>query len=164
MKEVFLLICLFASVSVYAQTDVFVLEKKGENVKTFAAGTEIALETVYQQWFEGTIEAIRHDSVFINGIAFHYKEIAAIRLNRNKLNYRTDGTLLMAAGGGVLVLGAVNGLYRGDPAKSWYAPASYITAGGLLLLGYLILRSANKTYTLGGKYTLEYLALSANKN
>jgi hypothetical protein len=164
MKKGILLFCLFASVSVYAQTDVFILEKKGENIKTFAAGTEISLKTVYQQWFEGTIELIRHDSVFINGIPFHYKEIAAIRLNRKKLNYRTDGTLLMAAGAGVLLLGTVNGLYRGDPVKSWYTPVSYITAGGLLLLGYLILKSANKTYTLGGKYTLQYLALGANKN
>jgi hypothetical protein len=164
MKKTILLFCLFASLHGYAQTDVFILEKNGANVKTFAAGTDITMETIYKQWFQGTIELIRHDSIFINGIAFHYKEIAAIRMDRTKINYQTDGTLLMAAGVGVLLLGAVNGLYRGDQVKNWYAPASFITAGGLLLLGYLCRRSANKTYLLGKKYTLQYLALSANKN
>ena len=164
MRNCLTLICLFTSFYGQAQTDVFVLEKNGASLKTFAAGTEIALETVYKQWFEGSIELIRHDSVFIDGLVFHYKEIAAIRIKRNKINYITDGTLLMAAGVGVLLLGAINGLYRGDPLKSWYTPASYLTAGGLLALGYLIRSSATKTYTLGKKYTLQYLALSADKN
>ena len=163
MNKLLLLFFLFLSVHGYAQTDVLILEKKGANVKTFAAGTDITLETIYNQWFSGTIEALRNDTVFLNGIGFHYKEIAAIRAERTKLNYRTDGSLLVAAGGGVLLLGAVNGLYRKDQAKDWYTTTSFITAGSLLILGILILKSQYKTYTLGKKYTVEYLALSAGK-
>jgi hypothetical protein len=164
MKKLLPLFCLCASLSGFAQTDVIVLEKKGENVKTFAAGMDITMETIYQQWFQGTIALIKHDSIFINGSVFHYKEIAAIRTDRKHLNYQADGTLLMAAGGGVLLLGAVNGLIRHDNINAWYTTTSYITSGALLLLGYLCLRSTYKTYMLGKKFTLQYLALSANKN
>jgi hypothetical protein len=142
---------------------VLVLEKNGENVKTFAASMDITMETIYNQWFSGTIEAIRHDSLYINGAAFHYKEIAVIRRERTKLNYQTDGSLLMIAGGGVLLLGAVNGLYRSDPARKWFTPTSFITAGGLLLLGFFIRKSQFQKYRLGKKYSLQYLALGADK-
>ena len=165
MKKLICYILLFSSLKGLAQQgDVVVLEKRGANLKTYSAGTDIDMQTIYHQWFEGTIEAIRHDSIFINGVAFHYKEIAEIRMERKKLNYRTDGTILIAAGVGVLVLGGVNGLYRGDPAKSWYTPASFITSGGLIGLGLLLRGSNYKKYEMGEKYTLQYLALSAPKN
>src|SRR6202000_2558906 len=124
MKHLLPFFCILIVGTTQAQSDVIVLEKKGANIKTFATGMDITMQTVYNQWFTGNIEAIRHDSIFLNGLAFHYKEIAGIRIERNKLNYETDGVLLMAAGGGVLLLGAVNGLYRHDKAKSWYTTGS----------------------------------------
>jgi len=124
----------------------------------------LSVHTVYDQWLDGTITSIRHDSIFLNGNPFHYKEITGIRIERTKLNYTTDGALLMIAGGGVLVLGAVNGLYRGDAAKDWYKPASYITAAALIALGYLLIKSKYKKYVFGKKYTLQYLELNPNKN
>ncbi len=163
MKKLLLFFTMSTALYSQAQTDVLVLEKRGENVKTFATGMDMTMETIYNQWFNGTIEAIRNDSIFINGIAFHYKEIAVIRRERTKLNYQTDGSLLIIAGGGVLLLGAVNGLRRSDPAKSWYTPGSFITAGSLLLLGIFIRLSQFQKYHLGRKYTLQYLALGANK-
>ena len=159
----FTLFCLCSFLYSFAQTDVIVLEKKGENVKTYAAGMQINFATIYNQWFEGTIEAIHHDTIFINGLAFNYKEIAIIRKDRSKLNYRTDGALLMIAGGGVLLLGAVNGLIRGDQVKDWYSSVSFITAGSFLLLGIFLTKSAYKDYRMGKKYTLQYLALGADK-
>ena len=91
-------------------------------------------------------------------------EIKTIRFERTKLNYKADGLILMIAGGGVLMLGAVNGLYRGDPASQWYTPVSYITAGALLGLGFLLLHSQYKKYHLGKKYMLQYLSVTSNKN
>lgn len=163
MKKLFLLFSLFTASYCYAQNDVIMLEKNGERVKTFAAGTDITMETIYQQWFQGTIELLRNDSIFINGAVFSYKEIAAIRLDRKHLNYQADGVLLTAAGGGVLLLGAINGLIRHDQVSAWYSTTSYITSGALLLLGFLCLHSATKTYMIGKKFTLQYLALSVNK-
>jgi len=144
--------------------DVFELLKNGAHVKTFSTGMYISIQTIYDQWLEGNITAIRHDSIFLSGNPFHYKEITGIRIERTKLNYTTDGVLLMIAGGGVLVLGAVNGLYRGDAPKDWYKPASYITAAALLILGYVLIKSKYKKYIFGKKYTLSYLELNPNKN
>lgn len=163
MKHLLVVIFLIASVSSKAQTDVIILEKNGENVKTYAAGVDITMQTIYNQWFSGTIELIRNDSIFLNGMPFHYKEIAGIRRERTSINYQTDGSLLMVAGGGVLLLGAVNGLYRHDKASKWYAPASFITAGSFLILGFLIRKSQFKTYHIGKKYSVQYLALSTGK-
>jgi hypothetical protein len=163
MKTLLFVLLFLQALSLHAQTDVLVLEKKGANLRTYATGTEISLQTIYHQWFDGTIEAIRHDSIFFNGLAFHYREIAQIRLERKKLNYRGDGTLLLVAGGGVLVLGAVNGLIRQDQPRIWYSTASFITAGGLMGLGFLLRGSLYKKYTLGRKYSLRYLELGASK-
>jgi len=146
-----------------AQTNLLVLEKNGENVKTYSAGMGITIETIYHQWFDGIITGIRNDSIFVNGFPFHYKEIEAIRRDRKKLNYEADGVLLMVAGGGVIILGAVNGLYRGDKAGTWYSTISYITAAAMILGGYLLMKSRYKYYPIGKKYTLNYLALDFNK-
>jgi hypothetical protein len=148
----------------FSQSDLMMLNKNGAHEMTFATGMRINFETIYDQWFDGTITAIRHDSVFVNDVPFHYKEIKTIRRERTKLNYETDGTILMIAGGGVLLLGAVNGLYRGDPANEWYTTTSYIVAGTLLVGGYLLTRAHYKKYNLGKKYTLEYLELNPNKS
>jgi len=143
--------------------DIFILQKNGANVKTYETGMNFIMETIYQQWFEGTITAIRHDSIFVNGIPFHYKEIQTVRTERTKLNYKSDGLILMLAGAGVLALGAINGAYRGDKTKNWYKPTSFITAGALLVVGFILLRSQFKKYPLGKKFTLQYLELNPNK-
>ena len=59
----------------------------------------------------------------------------------------------------MLALGAINGLYRGDPPRDWYEPASFITAGALTGLGILMRRSANNKTVIGKKYTLKILPL-----
>jgi hypothetical protein len=147
-----------------AQTDILELKKNGKNVQTFSPGMYFVMETVYDQWLEGFITAIRNDSVFVNNFPFHYKEIRTIRIERTKLNYKADGITLMVVGGGVLFLGAFNGIYRGDPVDQWYAPASFITAGVLLVGGYFLMKAQFRKYNLGKKYTLEYLNIHVNKN
>ena len=162
MKKICLLLCLIPFFCL-AQTDVLELKKNGHNLRTYAPGMYLVMETVYDQWLEGPITAIRNDSVFVNGQPFHIKEIKTIRYERTKLNYQADGLILMIAGGGVLLLGAVNGMYRGDPASEWYTPASYITAGALLGLGFFLIKSQYKKYHLGKKYKLEYVPVVSNK-
>ncbi|MBS1946438.1 MAG: hypothetical protein JST47_01615 [Bacteroidetes bacterium] len=163
MKTILSFFLLLTAMNTRAQASLLVLEKKGDNIKTYSEGMEISIRTIYHQWFEGTITAMRNDSVYINGFPFHYKEIEALKKTRNALNYETDGLLLMIAGGGVLLLGAVNGLYRHDNAGTWYTPTSYITAGALLSGGYLLTRGRYRYYTLGKKYKLQFLAFDPNK-
>jgi len=163
MRNLIFVFFMVLGFSLEAQTNVVILEKNGANVKTYATGMEITFETIYHQWLDGVITAIRHDSLFINDYPFHYREIATIKTERRGLNYSEDGVLLMIAGGGVLILNAVNGAYRGDKAKSWYTSGSIITAAALLIGGFLLTKSRFKKYHLGKKYYLEYLALDLDK-
>ena len=72
-----------------AQTDLLILEKGGSEVKTYTTGLELNMQTIYDQWIEGTITDMRHDSVFLNGMPFHYKEIMAVRIGHvNFWQYR----------------------------------------------------------------------------
>jgi hypothetical protein len=151
------------SQSLVKSDDIFVLKRHGANLRTYTTGLSFTMETIYDQWFDGTITAIRNDSVFLNGLPFDIKEISAIRRERTKLNYAVDGTILMAAGGGLLLLGAVNGILRGDDFSQWYTPANLIVSGALLVSGFLLRSAHFKKYILGKKYTLEYLELNPNK-
>ncbi|HVM87369.1 MAG TPA: hypothetical protein VMT76_04220 [Puia sp.] len=163
MKAILSFLFVLTLMHAHAQTSLLILSKGDNNIKTYSEGMDISVRTIYHQWFDGTITALRNDSIFINGFPFHYKEIEAIKKTRGSLNYETDGALLMVAGGGVLLLGAVNGLYRHDNANTWYTPTSYITAGALLLGGYWLMKSRYKYYILGKKYKLQFLAFDPNK-
>ncbi len=142
-----------------AQSDVLVLQKNGQNIISYEPGRPIMLQTIYDQWFDGYVTALRNDSLFINNIPFHYKEIKALRREREKLNYVQDGTLLMIAGGGVVALNVINGLYRKDKAGQWFSTGGWIAAGALLAGGFLLRKANRKIYPIGKKYQLHYLDL-----
>jgi len=142
-----------------AQSDVLVLQKNGQNIISYVPGKPIMLQTIYDQWFDGYVTALRDDSVFINNIPFHYKEIKTLRRDRTKLNYAVDGSLLMVAGGGIVALNVINGLYRKDNIGQWFSTGGYIAAGALLAGGFLLRRAARKTYPIGKRYQLHYLDL-----
>ena len=147
----------------FSQSDVLILQKNGRNIKTYAPGQPIIFETVYEQWFDGTLTDLRNDSVFVNGIPFHYNEIKTMRVERTKLNYAQDGSLLIIAGAGVLVLNTVNGLYTNSKAKNWFSTTGWITAGALILGGILLRKARVRTFPLGKKFGLHYLDLHSYK-
>jgi hypothetical protein len=144
-----------------AQTDVLILQKNGRNIKTYAPGMPIMFHTIYDQWFEGTLTDLKNDSVYVNNIPFHVKEIDELRKNFSKLHLQAGGTILIIAGVGVLALNVINGLYTDEPAGTWVKASGWITAGVLIITG-IILRSAKyNNYPIGKKYTLHYLNLRA---
>jgi hypothetical protein len=147
----------------FSQTDILLLQKNGKNIKTYAPGEPIIFETIYQQWFNGTLTDLRNDSVFVNGIPFHYHEIKTMRIERTKLNYAQDGSLLIIAGVGVLVLNTVNGLYRHDKPKNWFSTTGWITSGALILGGILLRKARIRTFPLGKKFGLHYLEIRSYK-
>jgi hypothetical protein len=100
MKKIVLAVLFFIPLIACCQSDVLLLQKNGRNIKTYAPGEPIIFETIYQQWFSGTLTALRNDSVFINYIPFHYHEIKTMRVERTRLNYAGDGSLLIIAGVG----------------------------------------------------------------
>jgi hypothetical protein len=140
----------------HAQRDILILQKRGMHVRAYTIGDELTFRTIYDQWFTGVIDDMRHDTVYINGQAFSYKEIDAIqRLRKGS----TLGKTMMIAGGGFFAIGAVNGLLRKDAAKDWYTTSGYIIGGSLLAGGLLLTEMKSKYYHLGGKYKLLYLQI-----
>ena len=164
MNKVVILLFCFIPFITKAQTDILVLKKRGAHVRTYTVGDELNMQTVYDQWFIGTITQMRNDSVFLNGMPFHYKEIRAIR----RTHYNFGNTVLpygmMAAAGGILVLNAVNGAYRHDKAKDWYTRSGIITGASLLVGGFLLTRTTRSTYHLGHRFKLDYLQLTFRKS
>ena len=166
----------------FGQNNVLLLRKKNKTIQNYYAGKFIAIETVNKSFADGLITKITNDSIYIRhfdiessmttygGVYFdtafryttaiHVNEIGVIVVSRKNSNRKRNGIILMAAGGGVMVLGAVNGLYRGEPPKDWYKPSGYITAGALLALGYWMSRTATKKYAIGKKFRLKILPLS----
>jgi len=160
MHKVFILLFCLIPFFTKAQTDVLVLKKRGYHVRSYTVGDQLTMETVYRQWLSGTITQLRHDTVFLNGEGFHFKEIRSIR----RTHYNFSNTVLpygmMAAAGGFVVLNAVNGAYRHDKAKDWYKKSGIITAASLLVVGFILSRTTRTVYHLGHRFKLDYLELT----
>ena len=183
MKSTLALLSLLLVISTASgQNNILLLQKKQKTIRQFYVGRFISLETVNKSYAEGLITKLTNDSLYIRyfeiartateygGVYFdtafryttavHIKDIGAIVIEKKNSNRKRNGSILMVAGGGVMVLGAVNGLYRGDPPKDWYKPSGYITAAALIATGYFVGKSAVKTYSIGKKYQLKLLELS----
>ncbi len=119
----------------------------------------IMLHTVYDQWFEGTLTDLKNDSVYVNNIPFHVKEIDELRNNFSKLHLQSAGTILIVAGVGVLALNVINGLYTNESAGEWIKASGWITAGALIITGIILRNAKYNNYPIGKKYTLHYLNL-----
>ena len=177
-----LLFLLFVISTASGQNNILLLQKKQKTIRQFYAGRFISLETVNQSAAEGLVTRVTSDSIYIRyfeitqsftdygGVYFdtsfryttaiHVRDVGAIVIEKKNSNRKRNGSILMVAGAGVMVLGAVNGLYRGDPPKDWYKPSGYITAAALIATGYFLSKSAVKRYRIGKKYQLRILALS----
>jgi hypothetical protein len=181
-KAALLLLFLLPNLFAYSQNDVLLLQRRGKNHKTYFTGRYIYIQTKQGNYADGIITAIMKDSIYIRhfdiqrsftdfgGIYFdtafryttaiHYKDIGAIISNKDQSGRKNRGTLLMIAGGGVMALGAINGLYRGDAPRDWYKPSGYIVAGTLTGLGALLKYGGNPKTPIGRKYSLKILPLA----
>ncbi|HTR31465.1 MAG TPA: hypothetical protein VMH27_19465 [Puia sp.] len=158
-KILILLICAIP-MAVEAQRDVLVITRRGMHEKAFTVGDPMTFETIYGQWFSGTIEDLHHDTVYISGQAFNYNEIGAIRRSDNKGELNGLGIKMMVAGAGLAVISAVNGALRQDHPNQWFTTSGYIISGALLAGGFILAELRPKTYKLGGRFKLTYLQIS----
>lgn len=181
-KAGLLFLLLLSTLFAFSQNDVLLLQKRGKTKQTFFSGRYIRIETRQGNYADGLITAIMKDSIYIRhfdiqktytdygGIYFdtafryttaiHVKDIGAIISARDRSRRKSNGSILLIAGGGVMALGAINGLYRGDPPRDWYKPSSYIVAGALTSLGLLAKYSGKPKTTIGKKYSLKILPLN----
>ncbi len=120
MHKLFVLFFCLISFCSQAQNDVLVLQKRGMHERAYTIGDPMVFKTIYGQWFNGTIEDLHHDTIYISGQAFHYNEIAVIQRMATKLNWAQVGTLMMIVGGGFVAISAINGALRQDQPKEWF--------------------------------------------
>jgi hypothetical protein len=153
-----LVICLIPFFS-DAQHDVLVLQRRGMHEQAYTIGDPMSFETIYGQWFNGTIEDLHHDTVYIAGQAFNYHEIAAIR-RAGKATWHQAGTYMMIVGGGFAAISAINGGLRQDHPNAWFTTSGYIIAGVLLVGGFIVGEFTPKDYQLGGRFKLTYLQIT----
>jgi hypothetical protein len=181
MKSLLLLLFLLLNTFAYTQTHVLLLQKHGKTQKSFFAGHFISIQTKQGSYANGIITKIEHDTLYIRhfdieqsvsaygGVYFdtafryttaiNYKDIGALISPRDRSGRRKAGTTLLIAGGGVMALGIINGLYRGDKPRDWYKPSSYIVAGALTGLGAWFKYGNNPKTRIGKKYSLKILLL-----
>ena len=146
-----------------AQNDVLVLQRRGMHERAFTVGDPMTFKSVYGQWFSGTIEDLRHDTVFIAGQAFHYNEIAVIQRTKGTINYATLGDLMMIAGAGFTAISVANGWLRQDHPNEFFTTGGYVIGGALLVGGFLLAEFTSKYYKLGGRFKLVYLQITKDK-
>ncbi|HET6256385.1 MAG TPA: hypothetical protein VFE32_20085 [Puia sp.] len=157
-RIVILLICLIPFFC-QAQRDVLVLERRGMHEKAYTVGDPLVFETIYGQWFNGTIEDLHHDTVYIAGQAFNYNEIAVIR-RTSVAAWSQAGKYMMIVGGGFVAISAINGALRQDHPNEWFTTSGYIIGGVLLVGGFIATEFTPKYYKLGGRFKLTYLQLT----
>jgi len=153
---VIILLLYLIPVASQAQHDVLVLQKRGMHVRAYTIGDPFTFKTVYDQWFTGVIDDLRRDTIYINGQAFSYKEIAAIKRDKPGRGW---APALIGVGVGYLAIGAFNGAYRKDAAKDWYTKTDIIVSSALVATGVILLATKTKYYQMGGKYRLLYLQI-----
>ena len=182
IRFLFFSILVLSTLSASAQNNILLLRKNNRTVKTLFEGKYIAFETKQKNFASGIITKIGKDTIYIRhfeimrsateygGVYFdtsfryttaiHIKDIGAVHPFRNLRGYANSGFLLMIAGGGVMVLGAVNGLYRKESIGDWYKPSGFISAGVLAGTGYLLRRASKKKFVIGRKYQLKILSIN----
>lgn len=161
--------------------NVLLLQKHGKTQQSFFAGHFISIQTKGGSYANGIITKIDHDSIYIRhfdieesvtaygGVYFdtafryttsiHYKDIGALVSTQDLSGRKRSGTMLLIAGGGVMALGAINGLYRHDKPKDWYKPSSYIVAGALAAAGAWFKYKGRPKTRIGKKYSFKILQL-----
>ena len=180
-KSILLFLFLLANTFAIAQNNALLLQKKGKTQQSFFPGHYISIKTKQGNFADGLITRIHQDTVYIRhfdiqqevtpygGVYFdtafryttaiHLNDIGALVLHKSRSRNRTNGNILLIAGGGVLALGAINGLYRKEPPREWYKPSGYISAGILTGLGILLKHPGRNLLRVGKKYTFKILPL-----
>ena len=179
-----LFLCGYAAAS--AQLNgVLVLKRNSKTIQRYYEGKQFTFINSDDQPETGTIPRVVRDTVYllfyeqghsvnawgIQGIdtlnaiplAYSLKDIKTVIRYRTKLNYAADGAVLMIAGGGVLVLGVVNGIHFQQPAKDWLSSGNIWAALGLTGFGYWLTRQSERHYHLGKTYHLEYYGFTTPK-
>jgi hypothetical protein len=181
MRFLFILsAAVFFASSCTAQNDLLILKKNNRTVESFYPASEMDFSTS-TRYYEAYVTSIEKDSVFLvqydvrrvytnlgvfvldtvaqYHFGVNYHDIISFGKKRKNFDWNSSGAALF--GGGVLLTAA--GLVTwivAKPNTRYYArPQLVIGAAAIAAVGYLLMKSGNKTMVLGKKYTLHYIKM-----
>lgn len=181
MRCFFILLFFFSAAFSFAQNDLLILKKNNRKIASFFPGKEIDFSTA-DRYFEAYITVVKNDSVFLvqyniqrilttMGVyildtvseyhfAMNYHEIISIGKKRKGFDLNASGATLF--GGGILLTtaGLITWIFSKPKTRYYASPQLVIGSAALAVIGYILMKSGNKTMVLGKKYTLNYIKMT----
>ena len=183
-----LISCFLFPACTVAQVSDFITVKKRNNltVRSYFPGSPIVCQTTYGQYFNGYVEAVRNDSVFIKqydirsvpsmwGVSkidttgsyitgIHYREIQMmIYQRRQSFGFIRSGTIFIIGGLGYAGLNLINGQYLNEPNGSKENRKKLGIALGVAGGGFLLKYLNNRSQRNHKKYRVEYIRMNMPK-
>lgn len=182
MRCLFFIFCCFLySSSIFAQSDLLILKKNNHKIESYYPGSEIDFSTP-QRYFEAYITTVKNDFVFLvqyniqrvltrigvyvldtvseYHFAVNYHEIISIGKKRKGFDWNASGAALFGGGTLLTTAGLVTWIFSKPNTRYYARPALVIGAASLAAIGYILMKTGNKTMVLGKKYTLTYLKMT----
>jgi hypothetical protein len=179
----FLPVLLFTALSSFSQTaDFITVKKKGKTIQTIFAGRNLEFVTSSGAYINAFINGISNDTLFMQEFVvqrlpttfgtyildtlgsyrykFHYNQVAALgKKQKRGFNIQGSGSSLFSGG---IVLTVASGVVFLVDRDNFSAPL-LIAAAGLGTFGYFLMKATGKPITIGKKYTLQYMNMTAAK-
>lgn len=185
MRFFILIASVFLPAITIAQASDFISVKKRNNrtVRSYFPGTPIVFQTVNGNYFNGYVEAVRNDSVFIKqydirsvptpwGVSkqdtvgvyisgIHYKDMRMmVYEKRRSFGFIRSGTIFIIGGLGYAGLNLINGQYLNEPTGSKDNVKKLGIAFGVAGAGFLLKYLNNRSQRNHKKYRIEYIRMN----
>jgi hypothetical protein len=178
---------LVPAISLAQVSDFITVKKKNDRtVKSYFPGSPIVCETYSGNFFNGYVEAVRNDSVFIKqydirpipsmwGVSkidtvatyitgVHYKNIRMMIFEQRKsFGFIRSGTIFIIGGLGYAGLNLINGGYLNEPVMSNDNRRKLGIAAGVAAGGFLLKYFSNRSRRNHKKYRIEYIRMNTAK-
>jgi hypothetical protein len=170
--------------SSFAQSDFIQFKKKDKVIQTWFKDNYITLQLDNGDWLDAVIYKIQYDSLYLrpytlqigynrlglNTIDTVYYGLMTIHVNRIKafpkkdegFSYVKNGLIFKIAGGGYLLLNAINTLSDHDDFFSSDNIPKISIAAGVLAVGIILGLTHKTSYIISKKYHIEYISAKAS--
>lgn len=180
-RTIFVAVFFLLALSSSAQMEDYIILKKPNNrhVNSYFKGSRISLQRADGQLFDGIIESIRNDSVFIRQwqvrtymtqfgttrvdtagyliYGMHYQEIFSIIPNKkDHWKFVKNGSIFMIGGAGYALVNVINGAYLDEPIDDPDNLKSLGIALGIAGGGFILNRIYHSKKKRGKLYKIEY--------
>jgi hypothetical protein len=185
MKKLLLLCTILLTITCVAQSDILLLKKRGVTQKTWVKGSYIKFQFINGSWVEGSIYAMKKDSLWVNMFAtqrvpdqfgfpridtsyfgilkLHFREITAFPKPDKGGAYITSGYVLQVGGLAYMFLNIVNGIYLKEPIFNTMNLQRLGIAAGVVLVGTIISKFYRTDIPIGKRYSLEVISSPQNE-